>query len=76
MHEGIGDIFDGVNIDTLYGISALGTRLCLYTVQRGSGILNPRQLSTIQFGSRTQILWAVGTSTSWIQKVRNECTKL
>jgi len=44
MREEIGTIFDGVNIDTLYGISALGTRLCLYTVQRGSGDIEPEAI--------------------------------
>jgi len=42
MRERINTIFDSVKIDTLYGISALGTRLCVYKTQRESGDIEPQ----------------------------------
>ena len=34
----IGCVNNNVNIEMLYGISTLGTKLCLYSVQRGRDI--------------------------------------
>ncbi|PWW74186.1 hypothetical protein C7212DRAFT_299163 [Tuber magnatum] len=44
MRERIETIFDSIKIDTLYGISALGTRLCVYTIPRESGDIEPRAI--------------------------------
>ncbi|PUU73483.1 hypothetical protein B9Z19DRAFT_1004379 [Tuber borchii] len=45
MRERINSMFDSVKIDTLYGISALGTRLCVYKTQRESGDIEPQGIA-------------------------------
>lgn len=37
-------VFDDVKIPTLYGISAIGTRLSLYTVSKETGYIEPEAI--------------------------------
>ncbi|KAF8446711.1 hypothetical protein BGX38DRAFT_1270875 [Terfezia claveryi] len=37
MRERFEELFDDVKVETLYGISALGTKLCIYTASKETG---------------------------------------
>ena len=38
------DVFDNVQIPTLYGVSAIGTKLCIYTYCQKTGDINPEAM--------------------------------
>ena len=42
MRERVENLFEDVRVETLYGISALGTKLCIYTASKETGRLLPR----------------------------------
>ena len=42
MRERIENFFDDVEVETLYGISALGTKLCIYIASKETGRLLPK----------------------------------
>jgi len=44
MRERFEKLFDGVEAKTLYGIGALGTKLCIYTANRETGRLLPKRV--------------------------------
>jgi len=44
MRERFENLFDDVEVETLYGISALGTKLCIYTVSKETGRLLPKRV--------------------------------
>lgn len=43
------DLFDDVKIPRLYGISALGSKICFYTLDRDNGDIMPEVIPTIVF---------------------------
>lgn len=54
MREQFTDLFDNVEIETLYGLSAIGTKLCIYTADKQTGRLLPKQNpSSLEFVTDT-----------------------
>lgn len=50
MRERFTDLFDNVEIEKFYGLSAMGTRLCIYTADKQTGRLLPKQIpSSLEF---------------------------
>ncbi|KAF8469003.1 hypothetical protein BDZ91DRAFT_694978 [Kalaharituber pfeilii] len=52
MRDRFKDLFDDVKIPRLYGISALGAKICLYTLDRDTGDIMPEEIPT----SRVRIM--------------------
>ncbi|RPB26085.1 hypothetical protein L211DRAFT_821000 [Terfezia boudieri ATCC MYA-4762] len=44
MHETFKVLFDDVRVPKLYGISAMGTRICVYTMDRNNGEILPEAI--------------------------------
>ncbi|KAF8424967.1 hypothetical protein EV426DRAFT_598019 [Tirmania nivea] len=44
MRERIVNVFDTVEVDTLYGVSAIGTKFCVYRVNTESGYIAPEAI--------------------------------
>ncbi|RPA96080.1 hypothetical protein L873DRAFT_1262723 [Choiromyces venosus 120613-1] len=54
MRERFGRLFEDVEIETLYGASAMGTKLCLYTLDMASRRLEPNAIPrNPEFGNDT-----------------------
>ncbi|KAF8431366.1 hypothetical protein BGX38DRAFT_1229329 [Terfezia claveryi] len=45
MRERFKKVFDEVKVDILYGVSAIGTRFCVYQVNAASGYIEPEAIS-------------------------------
>ncbi|KAF8417044.1 hypothetical protein EV426DRAFT_624678 [Tirmania nivea] len=87
MRERFEELFDDVEVETLYGISALGTKLCIYTASKETGRLLPRKiLGDPEFLTDTAPInrWDVDIMTSSgeqrlreiVAEVKTMCTKL
>ncbi|KAF8429911.1 hypothetical protein BGX38DRAFT_1232645 [Terfezia claveryi] len=44
MRERFKKVFDEVKVDILYGVSAIGTRFCVYQVNAASGYIEPEAI--------------------------------
>ncbi|RPB25202.1 hypothetical protein L211DRAFT_822648 [Terfezia boudieri ATCC MYA-4762] len=44
MREMIENVFDDVAVDILYGVSAIGTKFCVYRVNMESGYIEPEAI--------------------------------
>ncbi|KAF8075140.1 hypothetical protein FPV67DRAFT_617246 [Lyophyllum atratum] len=44
MRKEIDDLSTELNIPTLYGVSAIGTRLCIYRYESGKGVVTPEPI--------------------------------
>lgn len=54
MRERFTDLFDDVVIEKLYGLGAIGTKLCIYTADKQTGRLLPKQNpSSLEFVTDT-----------------------
>ncbi|KIJ06902.1 hypothetical protein PAXINDRAFT_140371 [Paxillus involutus ATCC 200175] len=62
IREGFDALADQLSILTLYGISALGTKLCIYTYDSVTGTLEPEALKWIREELTKELPSSVGTS--------------
>ncbi|KAG0138269.1 hypothetical protein HOY82DRAFT_512278 [Tuber indicum] len=46
MREQFQHLFEDVKIETLYGVSAMGSKICIYKLDRASGRLSPTVIPT------------------------------